>query len=290
MSTRPEHSAPPEIFYSAEESRKYNTNSRISKIQTEMSERALEMLLLPEDQTSLVLDIGCGTGISGNVISNSNNFWIGLDISHHMLNECLLNDVEGEVVLCDIGENMNFLPNMFDGCISISVLQWLFISNNKSQDPYRRLCCFFKFVDQFLYNHQWLYKSLAYNARACLQFYPENAEQVDMLLDIVRKCNFNGGLVVDNPNSAKAKKYYLCIWSHSSNIYHNLPKPIDEEAQVDEEEDFVNKNVKKRHKNKLSYKDKIIKKKQQQRNKVILSHYYSIIHYNVNVLGTAYKT
>ena len=32
-SERPEHTAPPEIFYNAEEARKYTTNSRIMQIQ-----------------------------------------------------------------------------------------------------------------------------------------------------------------------------------------------------------------------------------------------------------------
>lgn len=32
-SERPEHTAPPEIFYNSEEARKYTTNSRIMQIQ-----------------------------------------------------------------------------------------------------------------------------------------------------------------------------------------------------------------------------------------------------------------
>lgn len=35
------------------------------EIQRELTERALEILAIPEDKQRLILDIGCGTGISG---------------------------------------------------------------------------------------------------------------------------------------------------------------------------------------------------------------------------------
>ena len=39
---------------------------RIMTIQAEMSERALELLALPDDTCAYVLDIGCGSGIYDN--------------------------------------------------------------------------------------------------------------------------------------------------------------------------------------------------------------------------------
>ena len=63
MARRPEHLAPPEIFYNFEEARKYTKNTRMIEIQNEMSERAVELLALPEDEPCFVLDIGCGSGI-----------------------------------------------------------------------------------------------------------------------------------------------------------------------------------------------------------------------------------
>ena len=41
---------------------KKNKNSRIMTIQSEMSERALELLALPEDESCYLLDLGCGSG------------------------------------------------------------------------------------------------------------------------------------------------------------------------------------------------------------------------------------
>ena len=62
---RPEHTAPPEIFYNVDEAQKYSRNTRIMEIQATMSERAIEMLNLKDDEPSYILDVGCGSGLSG---------------------------------------------------------------------------------------------------------------------------------------------------------------------------------------------------------------------------------
>lgn len=50
-----------------------------------MTERCLELLLLPEDSSCLLLDIGCGSGLSGTVLEENGHMWIGMDISSSML-------------------------------------------------------------------------------------------------------------------------------------------------------------------------------------------------------------
>jgi 18S rRNA (guanine1575-N7)-methyltransferase len=49
------------------------------------------------------------------------------------------------------------------------------------------------------------------DARAVLQFYPETPEQAVIIAQAASKVGFAGGVVVDYPNSSKAKKYYLCL-------------------------------------------------------------------------------
>ncbi|KAK2197927.1 bifunctional 18S rRNA (guanine(1575)-N(7))-methyltransferase Bud23-like/S-adenosyl-L-methionine-dependent methyltransferase superfamily/Methyltransferase type 11 [Babesia duncani] len=268
MASRPEHIAPPEIYYDRNEARSYTLNSHIRSIQVDMSERALEMLLLPENDCSLVLDVGCGSGISGQVLHEDGNFWIGVDISVFMLDEALENGAneQGDMILADMGETFNFRPHSFDGAISISALQWLCVANKSDQEPYKRLVAFFK----------WLYKCLNYGARAALQFYPENAQQIDMIISAAHKCSFGGGLVVDFPDSVKAKKYvepfvynlryYLCIWSGMTGIPQSLPQQLLEEAQ--EAETFHHNRKRKRKDKKTSLRSKILAKKEQQRKKV----------------------
>jgi 18S rRNA (guanine1575-N7)-methyltransferase len=50
-----------------------------------MTERALELLNIPEGEEYMILDVGCGSGISGSILSENNHLWIGLDISRSML-------------------------------------------------------------------------------------------------------------------------------------------------------------------------------------------------------------
>lgn len=57
----------------------------MTEIQVQMCERAIELLLLPEDQSCLLLDIGCGSGLSGSVLEDQGHIWIGVDISSAML-------------------------------------------------------------------------------------------------------------------------------------------------------------------------------------------------------------
>lgn len=101
---RPEHQAPPEIFYNETEARKYNSNSRMIDIQVQMTERALELLSLPEDQACLLLDLGCGSGLSGSVLEENGHVWVGLDISKAMLDVAVEREMEGDLVLNDLGQ------------------------------------------------------------------------------------------------------------------------------------------------------------------------------------------
>lgn len=74
---RPEISAPPEIFYNEDEARKYTENSRMVAIQTQLTERALELLALPDDgEPKLLLDLGCGSGLSGEALTERGHIWL----------------------------------------------------------------------------------------------------------------------------------------------------------------------------------------------------------------------
>jgi 18S rRNA (guanine1575-N7)-methyltransferase len=100
-----------------------------------------------------------------------------------------------------MGTGLPFRDATFDACISISALQWLCYSNSKGQVPKRRLTRFFSS----------LYSVLRKHARAVLQFYPETAEQAVLISECATAVGFGGGVVVDYPNSAKAKKHYLVL-------------------------------------------------------------------------------
>jgi 18S rRNA (guanine1575-N7)-methyltransferase len=200
--SRPEAVNPPELFYDDSEAKKYDSSSRMLNIQAEITERALEMLGLANDRPHYILDIGCGSGLSGQVLEEAGHYWVGCDISQSMLDIAKERDSEqGDVLKSDMGQGLPFQPGSFDGAISISALQWLCYSNSRDEDPKLRLNRFFSS----------LYAVLKKNARAVLQFYPENPEQAVLIAQCASKVGFAGGVVVDYPNSTKAKKYYLCL-------------------------------------------------------------------------------
>lgn len=54
-----------------DEANKYTNCTRIIYIQSELTERALQLLNFAEGENPLVLDVGCGSGISGHVLTES---------------------------------------------------------------------------------------------------------------------------------------------------------------------------------------------------------------------------
>ena len=125
--------------------------------------------------------------------------------------------VEGDLALCDMGQGMPFRAGTFDGAVSISALQWLCNADKSSHNPIKRLHTFFTT----------LFACLSRSARAVFQFYPENSDQIELLTNQATKAGFYGGVVVDFPNSTKAKKFFLVLMTGGS---MPLPKALGTES------------------------------------------------------------
>ncbi|XP_053207232.1 probable 18S rRNA (guanine-N(7))-methyltransferase [Panonychus citri] len=219
--SRPEYQAPPEFYYNDVEAKKYTRNSRIIEVQCQLSERALEILALPEGETAHLLDLGCGSALSSSAIEEAGHSWVGVDISPAMLDVASTRDLKsGDLVLGDLGQGLPFRPGTFDGAISISALQWLCNADKKCHNPVHRLKRLFES----------LYSCLARGSRAVFQFYPEDDKQVDLITTQAMKAGFTGGLLVDYPNSTKAKKVYLVLFTGGDNPV--MPKPLMNEHEM----------------------------------------------------------
>ncbi|KAB5563679.1 hypothetical protein DKX38_003733 [Salix brachista] len=270
MSNRPELLAPPEIFYDDSEARKYTSSSRIIDIQA--SERALELLALPVDGIPrLLLDIGCGSGLSGETLTENGHQWIGLDISQSMLNIALEREVEGDLLLGDMGQDASFVPlrpygwdkglalrpGIIDGAISISAVQ---VSLSYAVDIYAfkwRLACVVLFDEHWLCNadkssHEprlrlkaffgSLYRCLARGARAVFQVYPENIAQRELILRSAMHTGFAGGVVMDYPHSTKSRKEYLVLTCGPPSISTAVPRGEGEDGESCSEDESSEEN------------------------------------------------
>jgi 18S rRNA (guanine1575-N7)-methyltransferase len=169
-----------------------------------MTHRALSLLSLTSP--SLILDIGCGSGLSGEILSSvpasegGPHAWIGMDIAASMLDIALQRDVEGDLLLADIGQGVPFRAGSFDAAISISAIQWLCNAESSDVSPQGRLARFFN----------GLYASLRRGGRAVCQFYPKNEQQRSMISGAAIKAGFGAGVLEDDPGT-KNRKMYLVL-------------------------------------------------------------------------------
>ncbi|NXP40992.1 BUD23 methyltransferase, partial [Leiothrix lutea] len=209
---RPEHRGPPELFYDEAEARKYTQNSRVVEIQSQMSERAVELLGLPEDRPCLLLDVGCGSGLSGDYISEEGHYWIGMDISPAMLDVAVEREVEGDLLLADVGHGIPFRPGMFDGCIRIPLLESVLCQARlRSRENQQRQGIGVWVVLQ----NQEIAAGISRRRNLSWEC------PLELITAQAMRAGFTGGMVVDYPNSAKAKKFFLCLFVGTSGT---LPK------------------------------------------------------------------
>ncbi|TFL07385.1 S-adenosyl-L-methionine-dependent methyltransferase [Pterulicium gracile] len=255
--SRPELVAPPEIYYGDTEASKYTQNTRIQQIQAEMTYRAMELLNIPEGETAFLLDIGCGSGLSGEILDEEGHIWAGVDVSPSMLEIALEREVEGDLFLQDIGQGFGFRPGSFDGAISISVLQWLLNAetSHPTSSPPHRLTRFFTTLHSALKNP----------SRAILQFYPTSDDQIQLITSIAQKAGFGGGIVVDYPNSKKARKVFLCLFVGGGGG-QQVPQGLadeggDERVQFERRRDRETKRKKSAKSKHTQDKDWVLKKK-----------------------------
>jgi 18S rRNA (guanine1575-N7)-methyltransferase len=163
-----------------------------------MTHRALELLAL--DRPSFILDIGCGSGLSGEILTDQEHTWIGLDISPSMLDIALQREgVEGDLFLADIGQGVSFRPGTFDAAISISAIQWLCNADSTTVSPQGRLRRFFDS----------LYASLRRGGKAVCQFYPKNDQQRNMITQAATHAGFGAGILEDDGGTKNAKIYLV---------------------------------------------------------------------------------
>jgi len=198
--------------------------------------------------------------LSGEILDEEGYIWAGVDIAPSMLEVALEREVEGDLFLQDVGQGFGFRPGSFDGAISISVLQWLLNAetSHPTSSPPHRLNRFFTTLHSALRNP----------SRAIFQFYPTSDDQIQLITSIAQKAGFGGGIVVDYPNSNKARKVFLCLFVGGGGGGQQQQLPMGLAGDGDEHARFENRREKERKRDRsgkrkaVKDKDWILKKKE----------------------------
>jgi 18S rRNA (guanine1575-N7)-methyltransferase len=194
---------PPHEFYTGSVVVK-SSNSRYASIQQSLTERALEILDLHSQLPLLVLDLGCGSSTSGEVIRASGHIPCGVDIAPEMLLKAadhLPDDCHDSLLRVDVGLGLPFRPGIFQAALGLDLLPWLFRDYPGWAPHEKRIHTFF----------QSLHGCLQCGARAVFNFHPGGPDRAEFLTIITTRCGFGGGIRVDEPHSAKGKMAWLIL-------------------------------------------------------------------------------
>jgi ubiquinone/menaquinone biosynthesis C-methylase UbiE len=184
----------PSDFFNYEKAKSYESSSSIYKSQIEISNRLNELLNLTNKK--LILDLGCGTGISSKFFKNQGHRILGIDISNDMLK--FSNKKEIEVVNGVFGY-LPFRNEIFEALISISSLQWVWGSSR--EEVIAKYENIIKEIKRVMRNESIL----------GIQFYPQTKKEFDLVSKIFRKNGFDGTLVIDSWDKSNRKKKYLIL-------------------------------------------------------------------------------
>lgn len=191
-----------------------------------MTNRALELLDL--STPAFILDVGCGSGLSGEILSavepeqGGPHIWVGMDISASMLDIALQREVDGDLLLADIGQGVPFRPGSLDAAVSISAIQWLCNAESSDVTAQGRLSRFFN----------GLYAALKRGGRAVCQFYPKNEAQRSMISGAAISAGFGTGILEDDPGT-KNSKLYLVLTAGAGGTHGDVTNVVKSMDNVD---------------------------------------------------------
>jgi SAM-dependent methyltransferase len=182
-------------YFKGKRLEEYALSKNIQRIQTRITARALEILNL-RDTNSLILDAGCGPGFASFYLKNLGYNIVAFDLISQFLTYYNLNDINP--LTADM-IHPPFKPRTFDAIISISALQWIYrdVSNNKMEQNLVLL------IKSF-------FQILKFGSKIVFQFYPKNDLILDKIGEIIsRESTFQGGFIIDNPESPKKRRIFL---------------------------------------------------------------------------------
>ena len=182
----------------------YAHSNWMARNQQETTNQAVEMLHNPElfadrgDECfeDSVLDLGCGTGFSSYKLLQIFHRVVGMDFSRDMMQH-----IDPEFQLNLIQADLRALPfreKLFSTTISISAYNFVAEgAQNRNQIKAQIRAA----LDD-------LGRILRVGGGVVIEFYPTKLEQ-DSFLTVLKSLNFSGGLIINDPQTRKEKKFLL---------------------------------------------------------------------------------
>ncbi len=174
--------------------RNQQKTARYSMILLE-SEQLGGKLLHPLDEQK-ILDIGCGTGYSSEIISSTGSRVIGIEISPDMIYQ-----IDKNSAIHPILADMRYIPlrdSKINHAISISAFNFASEGGRTEED-------FLTGIERSIIE---VARNLSENGRVVIEFYPTQKE-LEIFMKFLKQHHFTGGLLIENQGTKKEKKYLL---------------------------------------------------------------------------------
>jgi 18S rRNA (guanine1575-N7)-methyltransferase len=143
-----------------------------------------------------MLDVGCGTGLSLEVLKERGFSAVGIDISQPMLDIAKRKHLK--VKRADF-TSLPFKDGSFDAIVSISSLQWIY---GKSYED---------IVEKYSRTAKEFYRVLKEKGKAVIQFYPKTDEEFTLAVVQLKKAGFEVMIAVDYPHIRKKTKKFIIL-------------------------------------------------------------------------------
>jgi 18S rRNA (guanine1575-N7)-methyltransferase len=195
----PEINSTPEIYFNQNLVIQYFSSNRIIKVQTRLSFRALAILgILEKLGPNILVNLGCGTGVTEKLTPVEKNFTIGLDVSYFMMKIYSRRTIMTESILLDIQITfLPFRPQCIDLCISVSCIQWLKILPDSNAS------------NVIIFEEKQFFDYRCINNLCVMQFFPISKKILKKILKIFTNIKHKIFLIIDKKNKETSKKYFI---------------------------------------------------------------------------------